>query len=110
VPYPVGTKAPKPFGLYDMLGNVAEWVKDWYDTDYYRYCVVHNIVADPPGPATGSEKSYRGGNCSSRGESGLMVYGIGSIRLPIKAAYDAAGRGVGTFGRLEVSDRSGNRG
>lgn len=54
---PVGTKAPGPGGLYDMFGNVAEWVQDWYARDYYA----QSPVDDPQGPETGSYRVYRGG-------------------------------------------------
>lgn len=54
---PVGTKKPNAWGLYDMLGNVSEWVNDWYDREYYAA----SPEADPQGPPTGSYRIYRGG-------------------------------------------------
>ena len=52
----VGQKAPNGFGLYDMLGNVGEWVGDWYGT------YPGGAVTDPAGPASGSNRVMRGGN------------------------------------------------
>jgi formylglycine-generating enzyme required for sulfatase activity len=54
---PVKQKAPNGFGLYDTLGNMAEWVSDWFAYDYYSV----SPAKDPLGPATGSQVITRGG-------------------------------------------------
>ena len=53
---PVGSKLPNAYGFYDMLGNVSEWVQDWYG-DYSL-----NSVKDPYGPNSGTERILRGGS------------------------------------------------
>ncbi len=56
--HPVATKRPNTFGLYDMLGNVNEWVNDWWSETYYG----QSPELDPPGPDSGVSRKLRGGN------------------------------------------------
>ncbi|MBS0508257.1 MAG: formylglycine-generating enzyme family protein [Proteobacteria bacterium] len=55
---PVGSYAPNAFGVHDMLGNVWEWVSDWYGADSYA----HAPSDDPQGPARGQVRLRRGGS------------------------------------------------
>ena len=57
-PSEVGKKLPNPWGLYDMHGNVWEWVQDGYDGNYYA----NSPRVDPLG--SGSKRVVRGGSFS----------------------------------------------
>ena len=58
---PVGTFPANGFGLYDMAGNVWQWVSDWYRPDYYAQLVAGGGVArNPQGPDSPYDPSEPG--------------------------------------------------
>jgi formylglycine-generating enzyme required for sulfatase activity len=56
----VGTRKPNGLGIYDMTGNVSEWLGDWYGEDYYSKSPLDN----PTGPRSGQNRTIRGGSWS----------------------------------------------
>src|SRR5262249_23239067 len=72
-PTPVGSYPPNPFGLYDVHGNVDEWVSDWFQEDYYGV----SPVEGPQGPDEGDEKVIRGGSWRGQGEDCRAAVRIG---------------------------------
>jgi formylglycine-generating enzyme required for sulfatase activity len=65
---PVGRKAPNELGLYDMSGNVYEWVNDWYGT----YSA--ESQRNPNCPTTGSYRVARGGSWISAARFARVSY------------------------------------
>ena len=61
-PKPVAWKLPNAYGLYDMLGNVWQWVVDWYGEAYY----LASEKVDPSGPSGGTFRVLRGGSWINR--------------------------------------------
>jgi len=80
----VGRKRPNAFGLYDMLGNVMEWVNDWWDDNYYR----NSPSQDPSGPAGWGARVRRGGSWGS---------GPVNVRVSLRG-LDVPGNGDDNYG------------
>jgi formylglycine-generating enzyme required for sulfatase activity len=66
---PVRTYPSNAFGLYDMAGNLWQWVGDWYDSDYYSSVAPDKPAVDPRGPARSTGyRVKRGGSFASEAD------------------------------------------
>ena len=66
----VGSYSPNGYGLYDMAGNISEWVSDWWDENYYQ----NSPPRDPQGPSNGEYRVVRGGSFSSYSDALRVSY------------------------------------
>jgi formylglycine-generating enzyme len=87
---PVGSFPANPFGLHDMVGNVNEWVSDWFSERAYTTSVKDN----PQGPVYANRSGRRGGGTQK-------VYRGGSWRTDIDSQRSAWRKGFEADYRLD---------
>ena len=86
---PVGRKKPNAWGLYDVLGNVFEWVQDWYAAEAYGASGPPSPI-DPQSSITGSYKVYRG--CAWLSERKYCRAAFRAFEFPSQGQYSVGFR------------------
>lgn len=98
---PVGHHRANPWGLYDMLGNVAEWCNDVYAADYYA----NSPADDPHGPDNGDKRVLRGGSWKSSAASCRVTARKGQIGGFTDACFTGDTLGFRCVRRLTDAER-----
>src|SRR5204862_4519041 len=98
--HPVRRKAPNPYGLHDMLGNVYEWCQDAAERIGEPYTYQYATAQDPEPPTLGSFRVVRGGAWDSL---------AGRVRAAFRYASPRGVRGVYLGFRLAGGQESAPR-
>lgn len=77
--YPDGVS---PYGIHDMMGNVWEWVADWYSTSYY----LSSPALNPNGPKSGTARVLRGASFDEY--TNMMRVSYRGYDVPLNATYE----------------------
>ncbi len=105
--HPVKKKAPNPFGLYDMIGNVYEWCADaWVGGERYP----EGDLVDPPPGRMGSGRVGRGGSWGEDARYCRAAYRVGGppgSRDSLLGFRLARGQAPGTSAEPREGTRSG---
>ena len=104
---PVGSFSENPYGLYDMHGNVGEWVWDYYG----EYPTEEQT--DPTGPTSGTLRVYRGGGWNDFAKNMRSAYRAtleqnkGSFNIGIRLVRNAS-PGTGSVSGADLQTIGGN--